>query len=180
LAKADNYAASKGALVVAAAGNDGVNLDSDRDFIEIPAQSGSTMGISATGPIGQANFDQLAVYSNFGRSGAAVAAPGGNYLPDGTVGTVLDFVAGPCSRQTLDPRFAKCRSEIRYVFTAGTSGAAPHAAGVAALVSSRFGNSLTAGQLRTRLEQSADDLGKQGVDLFYSPGRINAFRAVTQ
>src|SRR2546427_8103110 len=46
LAKVDNYAASKGALVVAAVGNDGVNLDSDRDSIEIPAQSGSTMGIS--------------------------------------------------------------------------------------------------------------------------------------
>src|SRR3989441_12598133 len=71
LAKVDNYAASKGALVVAAVGNDGVNLDSDRDSIEIPAQSGSTMGISATGPIGQANFDQLAVDSHFGRSGAA-------------------------------------------------------------------------------------------------------------
>jgi len=51
---------------------------------------------------------------------------------------------------------------------------------VAALISSRFGNGLTAGQLRTRLEQSADDLGKPGVDLFYSHGRINAFRAVTQ
>src|SRR2546425_12839292 len=83
LAKVDNYAASKGALVVAAVGNDGVNLDSDRDSIEIPAQSGSTMGISATGPIGQANFDQLAVYSNFGRSGAAGAGPGGNQLPAG-------------------------------------------------------------------------------------------------
>src|SRR5438128_8086182 len=120
LAKVDNYAASKGALVVAAVGNDGVNLDSDRDSIDIPAQSGSTMGISATGPIGQTNFDQLAVYSNFGRSAVSVAAPGGGV------------------------------------------------------------NALTSGQLRTRLEQSADDLGKPGVDLFYSHGRINAFRAVTQ
>ncbi len=180
LAKVDNYAASKGVLVVAAVGNEGVNLDSDRNMIVIPAQSGSTMGISATGPIGQANFDQLAVYSNFGRSGAAVAAPGGNFLPDGNVATVRDFVAGPCSRQTLDPRFADCRSELSYVFAVGTSAAAPHAAGVAALISSRFGNGLTAGQLRTRLEQSADDLGKPGVDLFYSHGRINAFRAVTQ
>ena len=31
-----------------------------------------------------------------------------------------------------------------------------------------------------RIEQSADDLGKPGVDLVYSHGRINAFRAVTQ
>jgi len=180
VAKVDNYAASKGALVVAAVGNDGVNLDSDRDSIDIPAQSGSTMGISATGPVGQANFDQLAVYSNFGRSGASVAAPGGNLLPDGTVANLFDFVSGACSRQTLDPRFAACRSRFGYVFAVGTSAAAPHAAGVAALVSSRFGNTLTAGQLRTRIEQSADDLGEPGVDLFYSHGRINAFRAVTQ
>ena len=180
LAKVDNYAASKGALVVAAVGNDGVNLDSDRDSIDIPAQSGSTMGISATGPIGQTNFDQLAVYSNFGRSAVSVAAPGGGVRPDGSLASILDLVSGACSRQTLDPRFAGCRSGIRYVFAAGTSGATPHAAGVAALVSSRFGNALTSGQLRTRLEQSADDLGKPGVDLFYSHGRINAFRAVTQ
>src|SRR3989475_13332174 len=100
LAKVDNYAASKGALVVAAVGNDGVNLDSDRDSIEIPAQSGSTMGISATGPIGQANFDQLAVYSNFGRSGAAVAAPSGKPPPGGSAGNPLHPLARGGSRAT--------------------------------------------------------------------------------
>src|SRR2546427_3417928 len=96
LAKVDNYAASKGALVVAAVGNDGVNLDSDRDSIDIPAQSGSTMGISATGPIGQTNFDQLAVYSNFGRSAVSVAAPGGGVRPGGRLAGGLGFVFRGC------------------------------------------------------------------------------------
>ncbi len=180
LAKVDNYAASQGVLVVAAAGNDGANLDNDRDSIFVPAQSGSTTPVSATGPIGQQNFDRLAGYSNYGRSGVAVAAPGGDFVPPG--GVLLDLLVGACSKQTLQPGLAVCRStaEDFYIFALGTSGAAPHASGVAALVSSRFGNGLNGGQLRTRLEQSSDDLGAPGTDLFYSHGRINAFRAVTR
>ncbi len=99
LAKVDNYAASQGVLVVAAAGNDGANLDNDRDSIFVPAQSGSTTPVSATGPIGQQNFDRLAGYSNYGRSGAAVAAPGGDFVPPG--GVLLDLLVGACSRWRL-------------------------------------------------------------------------------
>src|SRR5205807_688852 len=77
LAKAVNYAVGHGVFVVVAAGNDGANLDADRDFVSVPAQSGAAFAVSATGPINQVNFDQLAFYSNFGRSGVAVAAPGG-------------------------------------------------------------------------------------------------------
>ena len=35
-------------------------------------------------------------------------------------------------------------------------------------------------QIRTILEQSADDLGKPGNDDFYGLGRVNALRAVLQ
>ena len=179
LAKAVNYAVSHGVFVVAAAGNDGANLDADGNFISAPAQSGAAFAVSATGPLGQVNFDQLAFYSNFGRSGPAVAAPGGNFLPGPPpVVDVRDLVLGPCSRQSLE--IPDCATGTFYVFAAGTSAASPHAAGVAALVEGHAGGGLTAGQLRTRIEQSADDLGKPGVDLVYSHGRINAFRAVTQ
>ena len=179
LAKAVNYAVSHGVFVVTAAGNDGANLDADRNFVSAPAQSGAAFAVSATGPIGQVNFDQLAFYSDFGRSGPAVAAPGGNFLPGPPpVIDVRDLVLGPCSRQSL--AIPACATRILYLFDAGTSAASPHAAGVAALVEGRAGGGLTAGQLRTRIEQSADDLGKPGVDLVYSHGRINAFRAVTQ
>ena len=180
LAKAVNYAVGHGVFVVVAAGNDGANLDADRDFVSVPAQSGAAFAVSATGPINQVNFDQLAFYSNFGRSGVAVAAPGGNLLP-GTppvVVDVRDLVLGPCSRQSL--AIPACARATFYLFVAGTSAASPHAAGVAALVAGRAGGGLTAGQLRTFIEQSADDLGKPGVDLIYSHGRINALRAVTQ
>jgi len=178
LAKAVNYAQGHGVLVVCAAGNNGVNLDHDVNFVFVPAQSGTVFAVSATGPIGQANFDHLAHYSNFGRSGVDVAAPGGEFGQPGN-GT-RDLVLGACSRQTLDPHFAICRTGTFYLFAAGTSMASPHAAGVAALVFSRFGLGQTPAQVRTRLEQTADDLGEPGVDLFYSHGRINAGRAVNQ
>jgi subtilisin family serine protease len=178
LAEAVNYARSKGALVVCAAGNDGLDLDHSGNLISIPAQSGTAVAVSATGPLNQANFDLLASFSNFGRSAVSVAAPGGNFT-DAIVNPV-DWILGPCSRQTLDPAFAICRTGNFYLFAAGTSAAAPHASGVAALIDGKAGGALGGGQLQTQIEQTADDLGKPGVDLLYSHGRINAFRAVTE
>ena len=53
-------------------------------------------------------------------------------------------------------------------------------AGVAALVIQANLGLLTPAQIRTILEQSADDLGKAGNDDFYGLGRVNALRAVLQ
>jgi subtilisin family serine protease len=178
LAKAVNYARSKGALVVCASGNDGLDLDHSGNLISIPAQSGSAMAVSATGPLNQANFDLLAGFSDFGRSAVSVAAPGGNFTE--VIVNPLDWVLGPCSRQTLDPDFAICRTGNFYLFAAGTSAAAPHVSGVAALVEGKAGDVLGGGQLQTQIQQTADDLGKPGTDLLYSHGRVNAFRAVTE
>ena len=65
-------------------------------------------------------------------------------------------------------------------FGAGTSLAAPHVCGVAALVIEANGYGLTPAQIRAILQQSADDLGKPGNDDFYGAGRVNALRAVLQ
>ncbi|HET7789518.1 MAG TPA: S8 family serine peptidase, partial [Gemmatimonadales bacterium] len=163
LAKAVNYATSKGVLVVCAAGNNGADLDHNADLVFVPAQSGTAFAVGATGPTGQTNFDDLAIYSNFGVSGPAVVAPGGGVGRPGNV--LADLVIAACSHQTVNPGLAVCRSSSSqfYVFAAGTSMASPHAAGVAALILSEFGP-MSPGALRTRLEQSADDLGKPGVD----------------
>jgi subtilisin family serine protease len=65
----------------------------------------------------------------------------------------------------------------RYGNASGTSFSAPIVAGVAALVLS-INPSLTGTQLRTLLEQSADDLGPVGWDTGYGYGRVNAYKAV--
>jgi subtilisin family serine protease len=64
-------------------------------------------------------------------------------------------------------------------WAAGTSMSAPAASAVAALIKQRFPN-ISVGELKNRLAQSADDMGKPGVDPYYGRGFINAYRAVTQ
>jgi hypothetical protein len=74
-----NFANSQGKLVVSAAGNDAHNLDRDKSGTSVPAQSGAAISIYATDL-----SDDLASYSNFGRSGTWVGAPGGDFpIPHG-------------------------------------------------------------------------------------------------
>jgi subtilisin family serine protease len=54
--------------------------------------------------------------------------------------------------------------------------ATPHVSGVAALIVSRYG-SMPPSQLRSLLEQGADDLGKPGNDSAYGAGRVNAAKS---
>jgi subtilisin family serine protease len=72
-----------------------------------------------------------------------------------------------------------CGNSSSYVVGDGTSFfASPTVAGVAALVDGKHGGALDAGQLKTILSQSADDLGKPGTDNLFSHGRVNASQAV--
>ncbi|WP_435174755.1 S8 family serine peptidase [Halorussus sp. AFM4] len=50
--RAASDANEKGTLMVAAAGNDGVNLDADGDVISLPNEADNVLSVSATGPIG--------------------------------------------------------------------------------------------------------------------------------
>ncbi len=165
--KAVNYANSKGVLVVSSAGNDGIDGDHNGNSILTPAENGATLAVSATGPT-----DELAGYSNYGSSVLGVAAPGGNFDGDVFASTVL----APCSTFSLVLPFT-C-GPTNYLFLQGTSMAAPHASGVAALIDSLAGGGYNAGQLKSKLQQSADDLGKKGNDPFYGKGRVNAANAV--
>jgi len=84
LSKAVNYAASKGTLVISAAGNDAIDLGQAGDITSVPAESGSGLAIAATGPndilgvFGSPGDPRTpACYSNFGEGTSYVAAPGG-------------------------------------------------------------------------------------------------------
>lgn len=60
-----------------------------------------------------------------------------------------------------------------YAAMSGTSMAAPHVAGLAALILSR-NPGLTQEQVRLLIEATADDLGPTGRDIYFGHGRINA------
>jgi len=62
-------------------------------------------------------------------------------------------------------------------YKSGTSMAAPHVSGVAALIWSVYPQE-TRDDVRMRLRSTSDDLGEAGFDYYYGYGRINARKAV--
>ena len=180
LNNAVNFAGSQGVLVVSAAGNNSADLDHDKNFTSVPAQSGSGVSIWAGDIDGN-----LASYSNFGRSGSRIGAGGGDFTPGSPnvplAGCVLpafghDGIVSVCSTTSL---FFGCGSGANFLFNGtGTSFSAPLVSGVAALVDGKAFGSKNGGQLKTILSQTADDLGKKGVDAIFSHGRVNAGNAV--
>lgn len=185
LGKATTYAYQQGAVLVAAAGNDGIDLDHAKSLTVVPAQSPHVLAVSALGPVGWAlggvGFDRPASYSNFGQSAISFAAPGGDFALPGGASCSMPTLAGPVAQPcwVFDMVLSPIRggSDAAYGWSAGTSMAAPAAAGVAALIVGKLGR-IGPAQVEARLRSSADDLGKPGNDDAYGLGRINALRAV--
>lgn len=161
-----NYAHRKGTTVVVSAGNSAFDMDHDGNSYKAYCSTPTVICVSATGPTGSGgingpffNVDALAPYSNYGRSAISVAAPGG----------AQRSVWAACSPFSL--LIPVCRTGVFVVGLNGTSMAAPHTTGTAALVAEDVGRN--PGQVRARLQQTADDLGEPGTDPAYGKGRIN-------
>lgn len=126
-------AVSRGTTVVVAAGNSGGDAAAEQ-----PASCNNVITVSAVGPTGI-----LADYSNFGAV-VDVAAPGGTGANPAT-DNVLSTLNLGLSDQGAEG----------YAWYAGTSMAAPHVAGVAALIQSASATPKTPAQVKKILENTA-------------------------
>ena len=191
-----NYANQNGAVIVVAAGNAATDIDHTGNIYFTYCNSPHVVCVSATGPTAApaaggpfTNPDAVASYTNFGRSAISLAGPGGGTASANT------FVTGPCASTALNwfqpPRPTPTSPlpppvivgplcplpGLFLVRGSGTSFAAPHVAGAAALLVAQIGRGNPA-QVRATLQNSADDLGQPGTDPFYGKGRLNVARAV--
>lgn len=151
---------ARGVVVVAAAGNEASLAP------QYPASYRGVISVSAV-DINR----QLAPYSNRGGN-IDLAAPGGNNGTDFNGDGYPDGVLSTGGTGNRDPDFA-------YTFLAGTSMAAPHVAGVIALMRS-VNPDLTPGDIDRLIEAGAlsDDLGVPGRDDNFGHGLVNAYKAV--
>jgi serine protease len=157
------YAHSKGVLVVAASGNDG------EQTVAYPARSTDVLSVGAT-----TDDMCLADYSN-GGAGLGLVAPGGG--PDSDVTGEANCRPGAIGRDVYQMTYAG--SARRFGLPAGyqgTSMAAPHVTGAAALViaSGIIGPHPTPALVTQRLQHTARDLGPPGPDQFYGAGMVDA------
>lgn len=153
-ASALSFAESKGAIIVAAAGNDGASTNTDPSY---PGDVPGVVSVAAT-----TNTNTLASFSNFG-PGVEIAAPGNNILSTGP--TTAGFSLEPMGYSTSEP----------YYYLSGTSMATPMVAGVAGLVAStQFGTTPQA--LIARLYSTAQKIPGTGTD--FINGLVDAAAAV--
>ena len=171
-----------------------------------PAELPGVVTVSATGPVGYPDYTTvIAEYSSVGMGVVDVTAPGGDYFSASD--TVQDAVLGALPNtpsllwnaydplEPALPGLTVVDQGQRYAFLNGTSMAAPHAAGVAALIRQRHPN-WSPGAVAAALERSATPLacpadwqpvdenddrqrcyGSANHNSFFGAGLVNAARA---
>lgn len=164
LGDALQYAYDRGVVLVASMGNSGQNE------VFYPSGYPSTIAVGAS----TAN-DRLARFSTF-NDHIAVIAPGEDILSLRAAGTDLYADGGEPVVHVIDNR---------YYIASGTSMAAPHVTGAAAVLLS-IAPGLTNERVRQILTSTADDIldpysdgaNRPGYDLYTGWGRINLSRAI--
>ena len=188
------YALKSGVSVVASAGNSNIDLANPplgNECIRLPSELPGVIAVTATALSGE-----KASYSNFGVGFADVAAPGGDAVPAPPAGFVLSTwpaaiqVPG-CMRDLAAP------APAYYRFMAGSSMAAAHVSGVAALIISRYGDlrspsnaAMRPGRVEAYLQQNPTEVacppdpsacqGDLVYNGFYGHGIVDALAALTR
>ncbi len=141
------WAAGKNVLFIAAAGNDGVNNDAGSSVATYPATYALPNVISVSA---YDNRDQLASWSNYGKTTVSLGAPGVQIYSTSTTG---------------------------YRYGDGTSFSAPYVSGAAALLLA-YAPSLSAIQIKERLLMTSDVIDYYQKEKSVTAGRLNALHAL--
>jgi subtilisin family serine protease len=189
-----------GTAIVASAGNNDLDMAhpaGGEQCIRMPVQLDGVIAVSGEGPFGERTHSTPPGASNYGLGVIDFVAPGGDPAQGGVPGgLVLSTFPSYIPVPPTSPNIVDGPPGATYRYTAGTSFAAAHASGVAALIVSRFGDlkSLKNGKLKPnwventlrktavptpcpadpRCEGSGDFNG------FFGYGEIDALAAVTR
>ena len=128
------FARLNGVTPIAAMGNDSLDVSDGsvfRSYRIVPAELAGVIGVSATG-----YFNLKASYSNYGVGKVDVSAPGGDTFVQSPSATFPGLGGALGAWAPDNPTLPGAT----YVFSSGTSMAAPNAAGVVALIISQFGD----------------------------------------
>jgi serine protease len=163
------YAVSRGAFVVISAGNDGHGRNRPNRTAEFATRIDGAVAVGAVGR----SLDR-AFYSTTGPY-VELAAPGGDQRLSASDGGILQQMVDQDLTTTYElgpalfraPRF----DAFRYYYLQGTSMAAPHVAGLAALLRQQGLTSPAA--IEAAMTRYATDRGASGRDDEYGAGLIN-------
>jgi subtilisin family serine protease len=142
--KAVDFARRKGSIVVAAVGNEGLDLSNMGDLKEywkdnlnnmgttyngklqmIPAQLQNVVTVSSVGPNGE-----VSIFSNYGKNIVDISAFGGDLRLLNEVGEMRYYTEGIFLQESI----LSTSPDGTYTFTSGTSIAAPKVSGALALI----------------------------------------------
>jgi len=172
--RATTYAYRSGATVIVSAGNAAQDLDGDGDAVRLMTGLPHTIGVSALTPLNWAtnpNQDLVpASYTNYGTSMVALSAPGGSPDYPGNEGCTVAGLTRAC--WIFDMVFSTGNGG--WFWSYGTSMAAPHVAGVAALIISENGGKMKPSRVEAELRARALDFGKPGRDDYFGVGLVHS------
>lgn len=186
-----DYVTKKGSLVVAAAGNDAVNMTNKKqvtDFLNaeyggdglyfvgaghiVPANIPGVVTVSATGP-----QDVLANYSNYGPGFVDIAAVGGDarlYDQYSAEGRFNEYIA----KRLFETEFNLSAGEDGgWYWSIGTSMATPKVSAVAALLIDKYGK-MSPAKLQDLLYKKAVDPVKGSDKQYFGNGHLDAYDAL--